>query len=563
MSSNRYIYGIHDHGGEHLLAGRGWVVFTEELGADPSDMAGGNYQRYADQGLGVIVRLNYSHSGKGTLPPRDQYANFARRCANFVAASPGCTTWIIGNEPNHVQEGAISFDDYADGFNQAANAIKRVQPHATVCIAAVAPWNVSAGDWLFYFAQIMRLCHCDGITLHTYTHGSDPNLVYSDEKMQSHPTRFYHFKAYRDFMSAIPADKRHLPVYITETDQDVPWANVNSGWVQNAYAEIDWWNQQPGNQQFRALVLYRWPNLDKWGFCDLAGVHDDTRAAVAKGYQWRDVESPQVLPAPQWTGYITASPYLRLRAEPNTTSNVLANVELGEKVNVIGERAGWLNVVYGALTGWMAKAWVSSNAPVVNDESTEDQRSDRDAIITKLAAEYGVDERVARAVLKIESGGSGYRDGRLVIRFEPHVFKARLNALFDEYFKVGNPAWEGKQHQYNDDGNWRFFHGVQEQEYNALEVALVVARCAAFDSASYGAGQILGLNHETVGYGSAEAMMAAFQNSEEAQLRAMFEFFKNSRGSDGRTAIECLRSGDFLAFAKIYNGNANARHYPL
>jgi len=370
MSTSKFLYGIHDPGGEHILGGRGWVVFTELVSEGGKD-----YRRYADQGLGVIVRLNHSY-GNGTLPPPSQYAQYAQDVANLARNSRGCKIWIIGNEPNHHQEGAIAFDDYTDGFNQAANAIRRVQPDAIVCIAAVAPWNMDAGDWLFYFAQLVRLCNCDGITLHTYTHGVDPALVYSDEKMQSHPDRYYHFKAYRDFMSAIPGNKRHLPVYITETDQDVPWANVNSGWVRNAYAEINWWNEQPGNQQIRALVLYRWPNFDKWGFCDLAGVHDDLRAAVALGYQWREAQ-PQVLPAPaDWHGYVTASPFLRLRAGPNTTSNVLAEIDTAEKVVVIGEQPDWLQVNYGGLGGWVSAKWVSRAKPTINNESTQDQRSD-------------------------------------------------------------------------------------------------------------------------------------------------------------------------------------------
>lgn len=370
MSTSRYITGIHDPGGEHILNGRGWVVFTELVSEGGKD-----YSYYADQGLGVIVRLNHAYGP--TLPPPSQYPQYAQDVATLVRNSKGCKTWIIGNEPNHRQEGAIPFDDYVDGFNQAANAIRRVQPDAIVCIAAVAPWNMDAGDWLFYFAQLVRLCHCDGITLHTYTHGADPALVYSDEKMQSHPDRYYHFKAYRDFMSAIPAGKRHLPVYITETDQDVPWANVNSGWVRNAYAEINWWNEQPGNQQIRALIIYRWPNHDKWGFCDKAGVHDDLSAAVALGYQWRDVQ-PQVLPAPeQWTGYVTAAPFLRLRTERDLKSNVLAEVATGEKVVVIGERPDWLQINYGGLGGWVSAQWVSREKPMINTELTQDQRYPR------------------------------------------------------------------------------------------------------------------------------------------------------------------------------------------
>lgn len=51
MSTSRFLYGIHDPGGEHLLGGRGWIVFTETVDSQPGD-----YRRYVDQGLGVIVR---------------------------------------------------------------------------------------------------------------------------------------------------------------------------------------------------------------------------------------------------------------------------------------------------------------------------------------------------------------------------------------------------------------------------------------------------------------------------------------------------------------------------
>ena len=76
--------------------------------------------------------------------------------------------------------------------------------------------------------------------------------------------RYFNFQAYRNFMDAVPPAMRSLPVYITETDQDVPWLDQNNGWVRAAYAEIDRWNQQANAQQIRALVLYRWPPFDKW-----------------------------------------------------------------------------------------------------------------------------------------------------------------------------------------------------------------------------------------------------------------------------------------------------------
>jgi hypothetical protein len=91
------------------------------------------------------------------------------------------------------------------------------------------------------------------MTVHTYTHGTDPNLINDAGKMNPpFQNRHYHFFAYRDFMNAVPANMRALPLYITETDQDEAWLDQNTGWVKRAYAEINWWNTQGNNQQIHA-----------------------------------------------------------------------------------------------------------------------------------------------------------------------------------------------------------------------------------------------------------------------------------------------------------------------
>jgi hypothetical protein len=115
--------------------------------------------------------------------------------------------------------------------------------------------------------------------------------VFSEEKMGSFPQYYSHFRCYKDFMVAIPLDLRHLPVYITETDQDQPWDDVpGSRWVQNAYKEIDDWNKTPGNQQIRCLILYRWPKGDKWYLEGKWKVVDDWRLAMDHAYRWSPVE---------------------------------------------------------------------------------------------------------------------------------------------------------------------------------------------------------------------------------------------------------------------------------
>lgn len=316
----RPLYGIHDAGGEHLLPTGSTIVITEAIGHNPNDLWGRDYRQWSERGYTVLVRLNNGYGPEGTLPAVEHYGDFARRCANFVKNSAGCTHWIIGNEPNHGQEWPqgqpISAHEYAGCFRMVAKRIFEVcgEHHLTIA-AAVAPWNVQMGDWLLYQRTMLAALqdHADGIAIHTYTHGTDPALVTSDAKMDApgFTDRYFHFRAYRDLMNAIPEALRDLPVWITETDQDEAWADINSGWVVAAYGEIDAWNRQPGNQQIHCVALYRWMNHDKWGFSEKRGVQEDLVAAVTKGFITEGAENNQgtsPLPSPEVEGEEPTSP---------------------------------------------------------------------------------------------------------------------------------------------------------------------------------------------------------------------------------------------------------------
>ncbi len=306
-----YIFGMHDRGAEHLLRSKpGWVLVTEGIGADPNNHQGGDYTDLSSQGFGVIVRLNNGYGSAGTIPHSAEYDNFARRCGNFVQASRGCHIWIIGNEMNLANERpggpngqAITPDLYAACFRRCRAEIRSRPGHENdqVVIGAVGPWNIEtrypgneSGDWVRYFADILNLLgeEVDGIALHTYTHGQEPHLVFSDTTMNP-PFQNYHwhFRAYRDFMAAIPEDLRDRPVYITETDQYNAWRDENTGWVRNAYREIDDWNRDANNQPIQALILYRWivgnphdPQQVGWAIENKPGVQDDLRAAMRYDY---------------------------------------------------------------------------------------------------------------------------------------------------------------------------------------------------------------------------------------------------------------------------------------
>lgn len=274
---------------------------------------------------------------------------------------------------------------YARCYRLCRDAIRRVPGHADdqVLVGAVAPWNNqtqypgnSNGDWVQYFQDILRLLGptgCDGITLHTYTHDSDPNLIHDASKMNPpFQNRHFQFFAYRDFMNAIPADMRHLPVYITETDQDVPWLDQNNGWVKRAYAEINWWNQQPGNQQIRALVLYRWPNIDRWVIETKPGVIADYRDALRNDYRWR-ASAPTPPPAFQPGQVIETADIVNLRQTPGylnkPASDVVAQAPAAARLTVLSgasrrvDNLTWWNVRFARAGQPTVDGWAAQTAP--------------------------------------------------------------------------------------------------------------------------------------------------------------------------------------------------------
>ena len=136
-----FIFGVHDPGGATHMADKrkGWVLFTEELGRDPGNGFGRDYRPWADQGFGIIVRLNHGYGPtSGTLPYVKHYPAYAERVKKFVAASPGAHIWIVGNEMNWDQEWPryegfteeITPDRYVQAFRAIRAGIKGLAGHA-------------------------------------------------------------------------------------------------------------------------------------------------------------------------------------------------------------------------------------------------------------------------------------------------------------------------------------------------------------------------------------------------------------------------------------------------
>jgi len=295
----QHLYAIHDANRDWAYLLReanvtGYAIVSEGIGDDPTNFAGMDYSWLLPYGVTPIVRLNYSH-GRGTIPLPTRYVPFSIRCANFVSASSGCRHYIIGNEPNWSIEQPdgvpITPQQYAECFRLCRHQIKQRSVTYQVIPAAIAPYNEESGWCIDYWRQMLGIIAtsdgspgADALALHTYSRGGDPNSIYSDAKMEAYPDCYNGFRAYRDFLGAVPAVMRGLPVYVTETDQIDPWVDANSGWVKNAYDEINDWNGTVGNQTIHCLALYRWENYDRWVISGKNGVIDDFKEALWVGY---------------------------------------------------------------------------------------------------------------------------------------------------------------------------------------------------------------------------------------------------------------------------------------
>jgi N-acetylmuramidase/Putative peptidoglycan binding domain len=149
----------------------------------------------------------------------------------------------------------------------------------------------------------------------------------------------------------------------------------------------------------------------------------------------------------------------------------------------------------------------------------------------------GVDAPALWAVLTVETSGCGFLpDRRPKILFERHWFSRLTQGQFNAQAPdVSHPNAGG----YGAGGAF---------QYERLGKAVALNRAAALKSTSWGLGQVMGFNAAKVGFANVNALVAASQESEDAQLGAMVAFI------DQANLAPALRAGDWAAFAFSYNG---------
>lgn len=172
--------------------------------------------------------------------------------------------------------------------------------------------------------------------------------------------------------------------------------------------------------------------------------------------------------------------------------------------------------------------------------------------LTKASAILRVDLPATRAIVAVESRGSGFLpSGDPVILFERHINRRRLlhygvpservTALCAQHPNLVNSRRGG-------------YYGGQREHGRLLE-ASGIHRLAALESASWGLFQIMGFHAERLGYGDAEQFAMAMRRSEQDHLEAFVRFVEADP-----VLHRALQDHEWEVVARRYNGPAYADH---
>jgi len=170
--------------------------------------------------------------------------------------------------------------------------------------------------------------------------------------------------------------------------------------------------------------------------------------------------------------------------------------------------------------------------------------------LKNFADEHDLELAAVKAVNEVESSGKGFLlDGRPRILFEGHVFWRQLKAMDI------NPELYVSEHSkdvlYR---KWTKSHyRGGKLEYDRLEKAaglsdLPAFHQSAYQSASYGAFQIMGHHFADLGYASIDHFVAHLYTHERTHLEAFGRFCSHNG------LIKHIRSNNWDLFARGYNG---------
>ncbi len=158
-----------------------------------------------------------------------------------------------------------------------------------------------------------------------------------------------------------------------------------------------------------------------------------------------------------------------------------------------------------------------------------------------FAQRYGLEVAAVKAVHEVESSGRGFKNNKIKILFEGHVFWRELKkrGIAPASKRAGNenvlyPSWIRKYYNQN--------------QHSRLDKAKQIHEEAALSSASYGLFQVMGFHATALGFTHVKTFVEFMEISEANQLEVFGRFIKKNN------LIKYLKAKNWAGFALRYNG---------
>lgn len=170
--------------------------------------------------------------------------------------------------------------------------------------------------------------------------------------------------------------------------------------------------------------------------------------------------------------------------------------------------------------------------------------------VEQMATRLKIEPAVLLAVAEIESNGVVFAmvNGKQepLIRWEGHYFDQRLSGTKrDEARRQGfaNPKAGAVKNP-----------ASQAARYRLLASASQIDKVAAFESCSWGIGQVMGAHWQWLGYATPGEMLKELRSGAAGQIAVMVRYIEKAG------LVGALRRLDFTEFARGYNGPAFAKY---
>lgn len=164
--------------------------------------------------------------------------------------------------------------------------------------------------------------------------------------------------------------------------------------------------------------------------------------------------------------------------------------------------------------------------------------------IKQAAQDAGLEPAALLAVTAVESAGQVFAlvEGKQepLIRFEGHYFDRRLSGEKQQQARTQGLASPSAGAIVNP--------RTQADRWKMLKQAAAIDAQAAYESVSWGLGQVMGAHWQWLGYESVEALVEEARSGAFGQVRLMVRYIEKAG------LAEALRNHDWPAFAHGYNG---------